>query len=34
MTGKERFNVTERLLERTANNLEVIAFVLEQWPSI
>jgi hypothetical protein len=30
MPDKERFNVTEQLLERAANNLEVMAFVLEQ----
>jgi hypothetical protein len=30
MPDKERFNVTEPLLEQAANNLEVMAFVFEQ----
>jgi hypothetical protein len=34
MPDKERLNVPERLLGRAANNLEVLTFVLEQWPSI
>jgi hypothetical protein len=34
MPDKERLNVPERLLGRAANNLEVMTFVLEQWPSM